>query len=150
MKVILTQDIKGTGKKDQVIEVSDGYARNFLFPRKLAVEASKQNVNARRNAEAAAAHKKDLEKEEAQQLAGRLSRLTVRLGVKAGENGRLFGSVTTQEVADALRAQHGIEIDKRKISLENEIKAFGTYEAEIKLGHSVTTSVFVMVGEENN
>lgn len=133
MKVILTQDIKGTGKKDQIIEVSDGYARNFLFPRKLAMEASAGNLNSIRNAEKAKQHRKDVEKEEAKELAARIAELTVRVTVKAGANGRLFGSVTTQEIADELKAQHGIAVDKRKISLPEPVRQTGEAKADIKL-----------------
>ncbi len=133
MKVILLQDIKGTGKKDQLIEVSDGYARNFLLPRKMAMEASKQNVNSLKSAERATEHRKAVEKEEAQALAARLAEITINITVKAGANGRLFGSVTTQEIADALKAQHGITIDKRKISLPEPIRQCGEAKAEAKL-----------------
>lgn len=138
MKVILTEDIKGTGKKDQVINVSDGYARNFLFPRKLAVEATSQNVNSLRKAEAAQQHRKDIEREEAKALAERLKEMTVRVTVKAGENGRLFGSVTTQEIADALKEQFGVTVDKRKISLPEPIRQIGPGKAEAKLYSEIT------------
>jgi len=132
MKVILTQDIKGTGKKDQIIEVSDGYARNFLFPRKLALEATAANLNSVKNLKAAEAHRKDEEKKEALVLAEKMKGLVVDVPVKAGENGKLFGAVTNQEVATALQKQHGIEIDKRKINL-GTIKNIGPAEAQVRV-----------------
>lgn len=141
MKVILLEDIKGTGKKDQVIKVSDGYARNFLFPRKLAMEASAQNLNSLRKAEQAHQHKKDVEREEAIALAERLKEMTVRVSVKAGEKGRLFGSVTTQEISDALKEQFGVTVDKRKISLPEPIRQIGPGRAEAKLYTEVTAEL---------
>ena len=141
MKVILLQDIKGTGKKDQMIEVSDGYARNFLFPRKLAIEASKQNVHSLKTAERAVEHRKAVEKEEAQALAKRMAEMTVNITVKAGANGRLFGSVTTQEIADALKAQFDIAVDKRKISLPEPIRQCGEAKAEVKLYSEVSAAL---------
>lgn len=148
MKVILTQDIKGTGKKDAIIEVSDGYARNFLFPRKLAVEANDHNLNSIRNAKSAVAHRKSVEKDEAIAQAEHIKTLTVRVSVKAGANGRLFGSVTTQEIADALKAQHGITVDKRKISLSEPIRQLGPAKVEIKLYPEVVATLSVEVGAE--
>ncbi len=145
MKVILTQDIKGTGKKDQVIEVSDGYARNYLFPRKLAREASEKNLNSIRTAEAAQKHRKNVEREEALALAAKLKEMTIRVGVKAGEKGRLFGSVTTQEIADALKAQFGMEIDKRKISLPEPIRQVGPAKAEAKLYPEISAELMLDV-----
>jgi large subunit ribosomal protein L9 len=145
MKVILKQDLKGTGKKDQIIEVSDGYARNFLFPRKMAVEASAQNLNSIRTAEAAKQHKKDTERDVAVDLAEKIKQMTVKVSVKAGEKGRLFGSVTTQEIADALKAQHGVDIDKRKISLEEPIKQVGAAKAVVKLYPEVSTTLSLEV-----
>lgn len=149
MKVILLEDIKGTGKKDQVINVSDGYARNFLFPRKLAMEASPQNLNSLRKAEAAQRHKKDAEREEAKLLAEKLKEMTVRVTVKAGENGRLFGSVTTQEIADALKAQFGVEIDKRRISLPEPIRQIGPGKAEAKLYTEINAELNLEVAAES-
>lgn len=132
MKVILLQDVRGSGKKDQILEVSDGYARNYLFPKKLAIEASAANLNNIRTAKAAEAHRKDMEKKEALELGEKLKALTVDVPVRAGEKGRLFGSVTNQEVADALRAQHGIEVDKRRITVES-IKNVGPAEAQVRV-----------------
>lgn len=132
MKVILLKDIKGTGKKDQIIEASDGFARNYLFPRKLAVEANAANLNSVENAKKAIDHKKEVEKQEAKEQAERLSKLTLTIKVRAGEKGKLFGKVTNQEIADALQEQHGISVDKRKISLDT-IKEIGEAQAELKL-----------------
>jgi len=148
MKVILKEDVKGSGKKGDIVNVSDGYARNFLLKRGLAVEASAGAMNEINAKKATEERKRQKEKEDAQELAAKLKGKTVKIMAKAGASGKLFGSVTVKEVSDAINKQLGAEIDKRKISLESEIKSFGTYEAEIKLNHGVVTSVFVMVGEE--
>ena len=140
MKVILKQDVKGIGKKDEIHEVSDGYARNFLFPRKLAVEASNANLNAIETAKSAQSHRKEVEKEEAKALAKKMSDMTVEIAVRAGENGRLFGKVTNQEVADALKANYGMEVDKRKISIDT-IKEVGDAEAVVKLYPEVSAKL---------
>ena len=140
MKVILLKDIKGTGKKDQIIEASDGFARNYLFPRKLAVEASNANLNAIETAKSAQSHRKEVEKEEAKALANKMSDMTVEIAVRAGENGRLFGKVTNQEVADALKAKYGMEVDKRKISIDT-IKEVGDAEAVVKLYPEVSAKL---------
>ncbi|MDR3086108.1 MAG: 50S ribosomal protein L9 [Christensenellaceae bacterium] len=132
MKVILLKDIKGTGKKDQIIEASDGFARNYLLPRKLAVEASASNLNAIAGAKAAADHRREAERLAAREQAKKLEEFTVNVAVRAGEKGRLFGKVTNQEIADALKAQYGIEVDRRKISV-GTIKELGENEAEVKL-----------------
>ncbi|MDR2515494.1 MAG: 50S ribosomal protein L9 [Christensenellaceae bacterium] len=132
MKVILLKDIKGTGKKDQIIEASDGFARNYLLPRKLAVEASAANLNAIAGAKAAADHRREAERLAALEQAKKLEEFTVTVSVRAGEKGRLFGKVTNQEIADALKAQFGLEIDRRKISV-GTIKELGENEAELKL-----------------
>ena len=140
MKVILLKDIKGTGKKDQIIEASDGFARNYLFPRKLAVEASNANLNAIETAKSAQSHRKEVEMEEAMALAKKMSEMTVEIAVRAGENGRLFGKVTNQEVADALKAKYGMEVDKRKISIDT-IKEVGDAEAVVKLYPEVSAKL---------
>jgi large subunit ribosomal protein L9 len=133
MKVILNADVKGSGKKGQVINVADGYARNFLFPKKLAVEATNANINAISAEKDAAQHKKQLERAEAQKLGEQMKGMHVDVSVKAGENGRLFGSVTTQQIADALQAAYGVKIDKRKISLPEPIKNLGPAAADVKI-----------------
>lgn len=146
MKVILLQDVKGTGKKDDIVNVSDGYGRNFLLPRKLAVEASAQAMNDIKNRERAKEHHIAEEKKAAQQLADRLNGTTVKLFAKAGSSGKLFGSVTAKEVAESISRVAGAEIDKRKVSMDGDIKAFGTYECEVRLYAGISAKVFVLVG----
>ena len=148
MQVILQQDVKGQGKKGQLVNVSDGYARNFLLPRKLAVEATAENLNTMKLQEKARLAKQAEEKAQAQAVAEQLKTLTVRLTAKAGTGGRLFGAVTTKEIADALKAQHSVDINKAKLVLEEPIKSFGTYELKAKLGYDVTGTVKVTVSEE--
>ncbi len=147
MKVVLLADVKGSGKKGELVNVSDGYARNFLFPKKLAKEANAQAMNELKNAEEAKAYKVKTETEAAKKAAGILEGKTVRLTAKAGQGGRLFGSVTAKEIAEALKEQFGVEIDKRKIAIDGDIKAFGTYSCEIKLYAGITAKVYVMVAE---
>ena len=147
MKVILQQDVKGQGKKGQMVEVSDGYARNFLLPRKLAKEATADNVNTMKLQEKAKREQEAKEKAEAEALAQQLRTLSVRVSAKAGNGGRLFGAVTTKEISDALLAQHGISIAKSKIVQEEPIKSFGTYELKCKLGYEVTGTLKVVVAE---
>lgn len=148
MKVILLQDVKGTGKKDDIVNVSDGYARNFLLPKKLAVEASASAMNDIKNRERAKEHRIQEEKKAAQALADKLNGTTVKLFAKAGASGKLFGSITAKEVAELISKQAGVEIDKRKVSLANEIKSFGTYECEVKLYTGISAKMFVLVGSE--
>lgn len=140
MKVILLKDIKGTGKKDQIIEASDGFARNYLFPRKLAVEASASNLNAIENAKSAQSHRKEVERQEAQELARKMGDMVVEIAVRTGENGRLYGKVTNQEVADALKAKYGMDIDKRKITVD-AVKNVGETEAVIKLYPEISAKI---------
>lgn len=148
MKVILQQDVKGQGKKGQMIEASDGYARNFLLPRKLAVEATTDNINKMKMHDKAVAAQAAAEKAVAEAAALRLKELSVKLTAKAGSGGRLFGAVTSKEIADGLRAQHGIEVAKTKIVQDEPIKSFGTYELKVKLGHEITGTLKVVVAEE--
>lgn len=147
MKVILKQDVQGSGKIGDIVNVSDGYARNYLLKRGLAVEATERALGEIKAKHAADERKLQAEVDEAKKLAKELGGKTIKILAKAGANGKLFGSVTAREIADELKKQLGVEIDKRKISLENEIKQFGTFPAEIKMAHGVNTSVFVMVGE---
>ncbi|MBE6987690.1 MAG: 50S ribosomal protein L9 [Ruminococcaceae bacterium] len=147
MKVILLQDVKSQGKKDQIIEVSDGYARNFLFPKKLAAEATPDVINSRKIADAAAKRRADIEKKAALELKAQLENMIVTLKAKAGTGGRLFGSVTTKEIADALKSQYKVDIEKNKFTIENPIKAFGTYEVKVKLYPEVSGIVKVKVVE---
>ena len=146
MKVILKQDVKGHGKIGELVTVSDGYARNFLFPRGLAAEADAQAMNELKNKEEAARFHEEQEKKAAKETAQAVDGKVLKLTAKAGQGGRLFGSVTAKEVAEELAAQFGVKLDKRKIQMA-DIKAFGTYEAEIKLGYGFTAKVSVMVTE---
>ena len=133
MKVILTQDIKGQGKKGQLVEVSDGYARNFLFPRGLAKEANATNLNVMHGQQEAEAYRKQMALDEANQMAEKLKTLSVLIKAKAGENGKLFGSVTSKEVTEELLKQHHIKLDKKKLNLPDGIKSLGTTDVEVKL-----------------
>ncbi len=147
MKVILNADVKGQGKKGQIINVSDGYARNFLFPKNLAKEATADNLNAARIAEEANVARIAREKAAAEKLAGELANMKVEVKAKAGAGGRLFGSVTSADIADALKTQYKIEIDKHKLVLSENIKQFGTYEVKVKLYNEVSGKLTVMVKE---
>ena len=147
MKVILTQDVKGKGKKGQMIEVSDGYARNFMLPKKLAIEATPDAVNTMRMNDKATAERIAREKAEALATSKKLRELTIVVTAKGGGNGRLFGSITNAEVAEALAKQSGIKLDKRKIVLGETIKNVGTYTATCKLGYEITAPLSVKVVE---
>ena len=147
MKVILKEDVKGSGKKGDLVTVSDGYARNFLLKKGLAVEATAQNINEKNAKDAALKHRQQVELEEAMETAKTLKDQTVTVTAKAGQGGRLFGSVTSKEVAEAVEKKSGMAVDKRKIALESDIKAFGTYEFELKLHTKVSTKMKVMVTE---
>ena len=148
MKVILQQDVRGQGKKGQMVEVSDGYARNFLLPRKLAVLATAENVNTMKQQEKARKAQEAAEKAEAEEVARKLEGLAVKVAARAGEGGRLFGAVTAKEISEALAEQHGLNVAKTKIVLEEPIKACGTYQLKCKLGYEVTGTVNVIVTEE--
>ena len=148
MKVILQQDVKGQGKKGQLIEASDGYARNFLLPRKLAVEATPDNLNKMKMQEKARKAQEAAEKAQAEATAKQLEGLMVKIPAKAGEGGRLFGAVTAKEVSEALAAQHGVNIPKARLVLDEPIKACGGYQIKAKLGYEVVGTVNVMVTEE--
>ena len=148
MKVILQQDVRGQGKKGQLIEVAEGYARNFLLPRKLAVPATADAVNTMKLKEKAKKAEDARLKAEAEAAAEKLKSAQVKVSARAGANGKLFGAVTSKEVSDALLAQHGIELAKQKIVMDEPIKAFGNYELKAKLGYEVTGTVYVVVVEE--
>ena len=148
MKVILQQDVKGQGKKGQMIEASDGYARNFLLPRKLAVPATAENINTMKMQEKARKAQEATEKAEAQAIAEKLAGITVKVTAKGGNGGRLFGAVTSKEISDALKAQFGLDIAKTKLVQEEPIKAFGGYKLKVKLGYEITGTLSVMVVEE--
>lgn len=146
MKVMLLQDVKGQGKKDQIIEVSDGYARNFLLPKKLAILADAKAVNEAKNKEASVLHKIEVAKAEAKDIADKLSKVVVRINESAGNDNRLYGAVTSKDIAERLNKDHGIAIDKKKITLSEPIKTFGTYKAEVKLyGAEITGTITVQV-----
>ena len=148
MKVILQQDVKGHGKKGQMVEVSDGYARNFLLPRKLAVEASAENINTMKMQDKARRAREAEERAAAVELSGRLKDCPVKIVAKAGQGGRLFGSVTSKEISEGLKEQYNIDINKTKIVQSEPIKAFGGYEVKCKLGYEITGTLSVMVVEE--
>lgn len=147
MQVVLTADVKGQGKKDQVINVSDGYARNFLFPKGLAIPADKKALSDIKNRESSRQHKIETERAEATAVAGKLAGVVVKIKMGAGADGRLYGSVTAKDVAETLEKDHGIVIDKRKISVAEPIKAYGTYILDVKLYTDVTGHVNVIVCE---
>ena len=146
MKVILQQDVKGQGKRGQMVNVSDGYARNFLFPKGLAVPASADNVM--KMQDKARAAQMAAEKAEAEAIAEKLKGIVVKIPARAGSGGRLFGAVTTKEVSEALQEQHGISIAKTKLVQDEPIKSFGTYQLKAKLGYEISGTVNVVVTEE--
>ena len=145
MKVILIADVKALGKKGQVVEVSDGYARNCLLPKKLAMEATNAAMNELKNRQAAEAARIAKEKAAAKEIAEKLGALTVKLVCKAGADGKLYGAVTAKDIAEALQAQHGIAVDKRKLVLSENIKAFGTYRVDVKLYTEIGAKLTVVV-----
>lgn len=148
MKVLLLEDVKGKGKKGDVVTVSDGYARNFLFPKGVAVEANKQNMDNAATTKQAAVHKKQQEKLAAQELADKIAKAKLTLRAKAGDTGRLFGAVTTGEVAEALQREFGIAVDKKKIDMGSAIKDLGEYEITVKLYAGVQTTLALCVVAE--
>ena len=147
MKVILLQDVKGKGKKGQLLEVSDGYARNFMLPRKIAIEATPDAVNTMKMNDKATQERIAREKAEVMEISKTLRGLTVVVKAKGGGAGRLFGSITNQEIADSLKAQSGIELDKRKIVISDTIKTVGTYTVTCKLGYEITAPLTVKIEE---
>ena len=147
MKVILLCDVKGSGKKDEIINVSDGYARNFLFPRKLAMEATIDAINSKNIQDAAARRREAEECAAADALRKQLKEMPVRLQAKAGTGGRLFGSITTKEISEALKAQYGVDIPKAKLVQEEPIKSFGTFEVKAKLYPEIQGTITVVVTE---
>ena len=147
MKVILLQDVKGKGKKGQMLEVSDGYARNFMLPKKLAIEATADAINTMRMNDKAATEKAAKERAEALEISKKLRDMTLTVTAKGGGAGRLFGSVTNQEIADALKAKSGIALDKRKIVIADPIKNVGTYTVTCKLGYEISAPLTVKIEE---
>lgn len=145
MKVILLDNIKGVGKKDEVINASDGYARNYLLPKKLAVEATTENMNKLNSKKEAASYRKDIEKQNAEELAKKLKGIMLKIKVKAGENGKIFGGVTAKEISDNLKLQYNFNIDKKKIELKENIKTLGSFSVPVKLFEGITTNLKVEV-----
>ena len=148
MKVILQQDVKGQGKKGQMVEVSEGYARNFLLPRKMAIPATADAINTMNLKEKARRAEEARLKAEAEDIAEKLKECQVKLTAKAGAGGKLFGAVTTKEISEGLQKQYGIDVPKQKLVLEDPIKAFGSYQVKAKLGFEVSGTVYVSVCEE--
>lgn len=145
MKVILLQDIKGVGKKDQIINANDGYARNYLFPKKLALEATTGNLGNLKAKQESNQYRKDMQKEEAIKLADKIKDITLTIKVKAGENGKIFGGVTAKEIAENLKTQYAIDVDKKKINLSETIKVIGTRTVDIKLYEGIIAKLNVKV-----
>ena len=148
MKVVLLADVKGQGKKDEIINVSDGYARNFLLPRKLAVEADAKVLNEIKGREDSIKHKIEVETAEAKALAAKLDTTLVKITASSGADGRLYGSITAKDIAEALAKDHGITVDKRKISLPEPIKAYGSYEVDVRLYTDVSGKIRLIVTEK--
>lgn len=148
MKVILNQDVKELGKKGELVNVSDGYAKNYLIPRKIAAVADAGAMNELKNRESSKAHKLEVEKAEAKKAAETIDGKTVKITAKAGTNGRLFGSVTTKEIAEKLNVQYGVAIDKKCLTLSDDIRSCGTFECSVKVYTGISAKIFVMVSEE--
>ena len=146
MKVLLLQDVKGQGKKDQIVDVSDGYARNFLFPKKLAVIADNKAINEVKNKEASKQYKIETEKAAAKEIAAKLAETVVKISVNASADGRLYGSITSKDLAEVLAKQYNIQIDKRKIVMPEPIKAYGTYNFDVRLYPEIVGKIKVTVG----
>ena len=148
MRVILLEDVKGKGKKDQVLDVSDGYARNYLFAKKLAIEADPKALNELKSREASRQHKYEVEKQAAEELAKQLEAVTLVLHHEAGKDNKLYGAITTKEIVQQLKQAYGIEVDKKKLSLDTPIKAFGTYKIKAKLFTDIAATITARVVEK--
>lgn len=148
MKVVLLQDVKAQGKKNDIVEVSEGYARNFLFPKKLAIPADAKAINDIKNKKSSEAHKIELERAAAKETAEKLNATTVTIAAEGGQDGRFYGAVTSKDIAEALKSQAGVEVDKRKIALDSPIKAFGSYKIDVKLYQDISGKVTVSVKEK--
>ena len=146
MKVILNQDVKGLGKKGELVNVSDGYAKNYLMPRKIASVADAAAMNELKNREASKAYQLAQEKAAAEKAAAELNGKTIRISAKAGANGRLFGSVTSKEISEKIKEEYGVDIDKKRIVTE-DIRNFGTYECTLKIYSGITALIYILVGE---
>ncbi|MGI6196405.1 MAG: 50S ribosomal protein L9 [Eubacteriales bacterium] len=149
MKVLLLQDVKGKGKKDTIVDVSDGYARNFLLPKGVAVEADAKIMNDYKNKQAAKKHHEEMEKQAAKETAEKLAGFVVKIFATAGADGRFYGSVTAKDIAEELEKQHGITVDKRKIVLDDAIKAFGSYSLDVKLYPEIAGKLNVVVTQKD-
>ena len=145
MKLILLENVKGVGKKDEIINANDGYARNFLLPKKLAVEANNQNLAKLKSKQESNEHKKMTEKQEAEDLAKKLEKIILKIQVKAGENGKIFGGVTAKEIADRLQSQHNFKVDKKKIDLKETIKQTGMFTIDLKLYEGVNAKLKIHI-----
>ncbi len=148
MKVVLTQDVKGQGKKGELVNVSDGYARNFLLPKGFAIIADNKALNEIKGREAAEQHKKDVELQNAKETAAKLETVTVKFANKAGADGRIYGSVTAKEISEALKTQFDIVVDKRKIQLDEPLKTFGKHQVSVKLHTQISGKINVIVEEQ--
>ena len=148
MKVILLADIKNVGKKDEILNANDGYARNFLFPKKLAVVATPDNLKKLNDKKASEAHKKELDKQKAKEIAEKINKLELELKVKAGENGKIFGGITAKEISEELKKQNNIEVDKKKIVLLETIKTLGKFTIDIKLYEGITAKLTIDIKSE--
>lgn len=147
MQVVLLKDVKGQGKKGDIVKVSDGYGNNFLIKQKLAIAATKQNLNAAKMAQKAEAHKKQVQLDEAKALQAAINGKTIKLSVKVGENKKLFGSITAKEIATELKKQHKFDVEKKKINLAEPIKELGQYEVDVKVYANMISKIYVIVGE---
>ena len=148
MKVILQADVKGSGKKGEIINVSDGYARNFLFPKKLAVEATAANLSNQEKHLSAQAHRQKLEEQAARELAKRLHNLGVKVTIRVGKDGKAYGAVSNAQIADALKAQYGVEVDRKKIVMKDQIKEIGEASAQVKVYSGISADIRVIVEAE--
>ena len=148
MKVILLDNIKGVGKKDEIINASDGYARNYLLPKKLALEANAENMSKLNNKKESANYKKEQEKQQAEELAKKLKGIMLKIKVKAGENGKIFGGVTSKEISENLKTQYNFAVDKKKIELKDTIKTLGSFNVSIKLFEGITANLKVEIISE--
>ncbi|MBQ7500212.1 MAG: 50S ribosomal protein L9 [Clostridia bacterium] len=148
MKLVLLQDVKGQGKKDQLIDVSDGYARNYLIPRKLAVEAGKKIINEIKGREASEKYRVETETAAAKEIAEKLEGILLMIKRTPGENGKFYGSVTAMDITDALEKQHGVAIDKKKLKLPDQIKSFGKFDIPVKLYTGITGTIHIVVTED--
>lgn len=148
MKVVLLQDVKAQGKKNDIVEVSEGYARNFLFPKKLAIPADAKAINDIKNKKSSEAHKIEVERAKAKEIAEKLNETTVKIVGEGGKDGKFYGAVTSKDIAEALKAQFGYDVDKRKVVLDAPIKAFGSYKIDIKLYQDISGKVTVSVVEK--